>query len=132
MNDLEAEWAQSLGQVIRAVEKNWFAGVDYSATKGVLVIGLVLTCCVAALLGPLLDPRWGWLALAGMMSTAFPAVVHARQSGWPWIIGLVAPLGFVVFALAGIHSMWKALRQGGIRWRETFYSLEELRAGLVR
>ncbi|MBI3469348.1 MAG: glycosyltransferase [Planctomycetes bacterium] len=132
MNDLEAEWAQSIGGVIRGVEKNWFAGVDYSVTKSVAVIGVFLVCCFAALLGPLLDPRWGWLALAGMMSTAVPAVIHARQSRWPRITGLLAPLGFLVFAVAGIHSTWKALRQGGIRWRETFYPLAELRAGLVR
>lgn len=132
MNELEAEWAQSVGQVIRAVEKNWFAGVDYSVTKSVVVIGFILVCCVTALAGPLLDPRWGWLPLAGMMSTVLPALVHARQSHWPWITALLAPLGFAVFAVAGIHSTWKALRQGGIRWRETFYPLEELRAGLVR
>ena len=67
-----------------------------------------------------------------MMSTAVPALIHARQSRWPWVSALLAPLGFVVFALSGIYSTWKALRQGGIRWRETFYPLEELRAGMVR
>jgi hypothetical protein len=132
MRDLEAEWAQNLGQVIRAVEKNWFAGVDYSVAKSLTVIVLVLACCFAAMFGPLLDPRWGWLPLAAYLSTALTAVVHARQSHWPWISGLLAPLGFVVFALAGINSTAKALRQGGIRWRETFYPLAELRAGLVR
>jgi hypothetical protein len=32
----------------------------------------------------------------------------------------------------GINSTFVTLRQGGIRWRETFYPLDALRAGTVR
>jgi hypothetical protein len=31
-----------------------------------------------------------------------------------------------------INSTWLTLRQGGVRWRDTFYSLEALRSGTVR
>jgi len=37
-----------------------------------------------------------------------------------------------VFLYALINSTWVTVRQGGIRWRDTFYSLETLRAGTVR
>jgi hypothetical protein len=38
------------------------------------------------------------------------------------------PLMFYTLA----NSAWVTLRQGGIRWRDTFYPLEMLRAGNVR
>jgi hypothetical protein len=37
-----------------------------------------------------------------------------------------------VFLYALLNSTLVTMRQGGIRWRETFYPLEILRAGNVR
>jgi hypothetical protein len=34
--------------------------------------------------------------------------------------------------LALLNSTWVTLRQGGIRWRDTFYALEALREGTIR
>jgi hypothetical protein len=39
---------------------------------------------------------------------------------------------FPVFLYALLNSTFVTLRQGGIRWRETFYPLDDLRAGNVR
>jgi hypothetical protein len=39
---------------------------------------------------------------------------------------------FPLFLYAVLNSTCVTLRQGGIRWRETFYPLETLRAGNVR
>jgi hypothetical protein len=39
---------------------------------------------------------------------------------------------FPLFLYALLHSTIVTLRQGGIRWRETFYPLETLRAGNVQ
>ena len=45
---------------------------------------------------------------------------------------LSSPLLFPFFQFILLNSTWKTLRQGGIRWRETFYPLETLRSGNVR
>jgi hypothetical protein len=37
-----------------------------------------------------------------------------------------------LFLCAVLNSAFVTLRQGGIRWRETFYPLETLREGNVR
>lgn len=37
-----------------------------------------------------------------------------------------------LFLYAVLNSTVVTLRQGGIRWRETFYPLDKLRAGNVR
>jgi len=39
---------------------------------------------------------------------------------------------FPVFLYALLNSTFVTLRQGGIRWRDTFYPLATLRAGNVR
>ena len=42
------------------------------------------------------------------------------------------PFVVPVFLYALVNSTWVTLRQGGIRWRDTFYPLDALRSGTVR
>jgi len=130
--DLEADWANSLGESVRAVEKNWFAGVDYNVAKSVTAILFVAALCGIAIAGPWLAPGVGWIALASLWAPAVPGALQIRRAGWPWWVLPFIPLGFVLFCWAGIHSTVKTLRTGGIRWRDTFYTLAELRNGMVR
>lgn len=130
--DLEAEWALTLRDSVRAVEKNWFAAMGFNVAKSGASILFVAFLIALAIAGPLLAPPVGWIALASLWAPAIPAAFQIRRAGWPaWVLPLV-PLGFAVFCWAGIHSMVKTLRQGGIRWRDTFYTLAELRRGMVR
>lgn len=130
--DLECEWAHGVAGVVRAVEKNWFAGMNYNLPATLLVLAAMSGLWLSAALGPLLHPWAGWVALGGLLSPIVPAVLHARDIRWPLRTALLVPLGFVTFIVAGAHSTWKTIRQGGIRWRDTFYPLKELRAGVVR
>jgi hypothetical protein len=63
---------------------------------------------------------------------AVPAAILARRIGWPWFVALGVPFAVPVFVCALLNSTLKTLWRGGIRWRDTFYSLETLRAGNVR
>jgi hypothetical protein len=130
--DLEAEWAVSLPASIRAVEKNWFAAQGYSVRKSATAILFVAALIGLAIAGPFLARPAGWFALASLWAPVVPGIVQVRRAGWPvWVLPLL-PLGFLFFCWAGIHSSVKTLRQGGIRWRDTFYTLAELRRGMVR
>jgi hypothetical protein len=130
--DLEAEWANSLGDSVLAVEKNWFAAVDYSVVKSAVSILFVAAVCGIAIAGPWLAPGIGWFALASLWAPAIPGAMQIHRAGWPWWVLPFIPLGFLLFCWAGVHSTVKTLRQGGIRWRDTFYALAELRRGMVR
>jgi len=44
---------------------------------------------------------------------------------------LFTPFVFVTLFYAITRSTWITLRQGGVRWRDTFYPLDKLRAGNV-
>ena len=58
--------------------------------------------------------------------------IPARRLGWSWPSAVYAPFMFPLFLYALLNSTFVTLHQGGIRWRDTFYSIEELRAGGVR
>jgi hypothetical protein len=51
---------------------------------------------------------------------------------WPLRYAFGVPSMIPVFLYAVFRSTFVTLRQGGIRWRDTFYPLEQLRAGGVK
>ena len=53
------------------------------------------------------------------------------MDGWGVAPALAAPVAFGLMPFALLRSTWLTLRGGGVRWRDTFYSLEELRKGVV-
>jgi hypothetical protein len=58
--------------------------------------------------------------------------ILARRLGWSWKCAALVPFVYPALFYAALNSTLVTLRQGGVRWRDTFYSLEELRAGTVR
>ena len=129
---LTVEWYSSVGELVRGLEKNTFAGVDYKI--GMVVAASVLQA--VTLLWPVLalvvtrGATW-WLN-AG--SVAVIAVLYADNAGfhglkrWHWV-------GFPVTAVMFQYIVWRAtlktLRNDGINWRGTHYSLAELKTNKV-
>ena len=130
--ELDCNWAMSVPGIIRAVDKNWFAAMHYNTSASVFAVAMMFVLWFGAVLAPLLDPLWGWLGPAALALTILPGIVQAKTTGWSPLAGLFVPLGYLCMAIAAINSVWKTLRQGGVRWRDTFYPLAELRAGVVR
>src|SRR5579863_147485 len=77
-------------------------------------------------------PAAGLAAGLSPLSLILPAGVLTRRVGWSWPCAFLVPFMFPVFLYALLNSTLVTLRQGGIRWRDTFYSLDRLRAGTVR
>jgi hypothetical protein len=58
---------------------------------------------------------------------------EARRYGYsPLTLSLLHPLSVALLIVAAWNSAIKTLARGGVRWRDTFYPLSALRAGLVR
>jgi glycosyltransferase involved in cell wall biosynthesis len=130
---LSIRWYDSLWGVITGLEKNGFAALNYSLTS-------VILCTVvffAAMLLPYFPPLFLPLSEAG----GFLATVLL----WHVMYGFVAccvggsvflvpffPVAAWLMSFAFWRSAWVTLRQGGVRWRNSFYSLDELRKGLYR
>jgi glycosyltransferase involved in cell wall biosynthesis len=132
VDDVECHWGATVWSMIKIMEKNYFAALDYRlwlAVAGSIFVILVSTILV---LGLLSGTAAGLVAAFSPLSLILPAAILARRVGWSWPCAVLVPFMFPVFLYALLNSTFVALRQGGIRWRDTFYPLETLRAGNVR
>jgi len=128
-------WHRGTLAVLRGLEKNLFSGSDYS-------VGLLAAQTAAAFAlhaGPLLvglaaGTPAGWLPLATQVGCIVAAAASAAQriDKHPLVLAGLYPVSFALLTFAVWNSALRTLWRGGVRWRDTFYPLEQLRAGLVR
>jgi glycosyltransferase involved in cell wall biosynthesis len=128
---VRVKWQASARGVIRGLEKNAFASLDYARWKllGVTLVWLLLTLTPYAGALAFRDFRaWGYAAavmLAHLLYGTTSLQFGGRFSVWPM---------FPIAAMAVLYAFWRSavitLRHGGVRWRDTFYPLEELRRGV--
>ncbi|MBK7645286.1 MAG: glycosyltransferase [Planctomycetes bacterium] len=130
-HDCEAEWAPSLRGIVKATEKNLFAQMRFHFWLTLACGGLLLCAWVGAIAGLFAGGTAGACAFAGLLSIVLPAALLARRARMEAAPALLVPWAVMVLFLAIANSAWVTLRQGGVRWRGTLYTLDELRAGQV-
>jgi glycosyltransferase involved in cell wall biosynthesis len=128
---LAVDWYPSLGSAIRGLEKNAFAaGGNYSVPLTLGSVALIVATLVlpyAAIWRARGVARWLLAGTIGVQAVSF--VVTGRLNSRRALRYVPAfPLLALLFCYAILRSAALALRHGGIRWRETFYPLAELRA----
>jgi len=121
-------WIRGAMGLVRNLEKNLFAFLKFR-------FSLVIAACVAVLflnvwpfLAVFVAPGWSRLPFA--FAVAMIAVRYyqsAEAIGVPAITFLLNPLSAILTAFAILGSAFAAIRDGGITWRGTKYSLEDLR-----
>ena len=125
-------WHAGLGNLIRGVTKNFFAGAGYNV--GIVALGIagMLLLNVAPFLGVVFGHGWVRVlaAVAVSIAVSFHAAVAFTLRVSP-LYALTHALGAVLLTYMLLLSTVVTLRQGGIIWRDTFYPLDELKRGLV-
>lgn len=129
---VSVEWYASFRELVRGLEKNTFAGVDYRPSlvlAASLAQFLVFVWPVIALL--VTGGATFWLNATIVVALA---VLYADNAGfhglkrWHWV-------GFPLTAILFQYIVWNATiktwLRDGINWRDTHYSLAELRANKV-
>jgi hypothetical protein len=131
-DDVECHWGTTAWSTVKIMEKNYFAAVDYRL--GLVMAGSVFVMLIFAtlVLGLISQTAAGLAAALSPLSLILPGGILAGRLGWRWLRAVYIPLMFPLFLYAVLNSTFVTLRQGGIRWRDTFYPLEVLRAGNVR
>src|SRR5437899_2000278 len=84
------------------------------------------------ILGLMAGTAAGLTTALSPLTLIMPASILARRLGWPWPCAVFVPFMVPAFLYALVNSTWVTLRQGGIRWRDTFYALDALRSAPVR
>lgn len=127
---VSVRWYPGLWAMVRGLEKNTFAAIGYRpwlaavGVSGLLLIAWGPWIAVATLPG---WPRWLGLATALIPWVAAGAAGAIGTAGAGLAVGMLAPVGFTITALAIARSAIICMRRGGIRWRDSFYPLEQLR-----
>jgi len=129
---VSVRWHPGIRGLIQGVEKNAFPAARYNLLLGATAPWLMLWAGWAPVIGlllPGLAPRLAALAAWGGILLCYREVERSvRVRLWQ---AALMPLGISIFVYAFFRSMAVTLRQRGVRWRGTFYPLEDLRRGRV-
>ncbi len=129
---LSVEWYHSLGELVRGLEKNMFAGVDYRISLSIaggltqLMLGVAPLAAVPFVSGP------SRLVLAAqILFSATIFTIMAARARVPRAAGLLYPVASLLFVAILWRTMILNLAHGGLQWRGTFYPLRQLKANRV-
>jgi hypothetical protein len=133
-------WHTSAFGIVRGLQKNFFGGTGYSVGKVVLhtlaILALQAGPAAFLLAGLALDrlaagAPWPFLAQQGALLLMLRSTSR-RLSRSPLGLWVAYPLAVALLLYAYWNSTIRTLRDGGVRWRDTFYPLDVLRRGVVR
>ncbi len=125
---ITVEWYSSVSEMIRGLEKNSAAPLEYNAAS-------VVGACLLIIFGIL----WPFLAL--FLSSGWPQLVYATAAavlllanaltavniGQPLWQALLFPVAIALFTYIQLRGIFLLSWRGGIQWRDTFYPLAELK-----
>jgi len=127
---MRVRWYSSLWEAIRGLEKNTFAGLEYSLLRvalAVISITLLMIWPFIALLLANGTALWLHLGVAAIHLVLF-AGVHAQIGTRIFPGFLTFPIAALLFLFTVVRATWVTVAQGGITWRGTFYPLDQLRS----
>ena len=132
---LRVAWYSNVGEMIRGLEKNSFGpGANYSyARQLAIVVFLWLFSVMPALsvLAGFYSPDPILLGAGGLaiLTTIVVSLLMPRKSPREVAAYLLLPIGVLLMSVIMLRAAYLCLRNGGIDWRGTHYSVAELRAG---
>jgi len=120
------------GACVKLLEKNNFAALDFRLGLALALSG-VRDSYFRRNRPRVAGRDRGWAHAALLPVDADSAGEHSgAASGLAVALRGFSCRSWCPCSLSMVNSTWVTLRQGGIRWRDTFYSLETLRTGTVR
>jgi Glycosyl transferase family 2 len=132
LDEVRVRWHSGLRNIIAGVTKNMFAGCGYSVAYAAFALLLPLAFSISPLFGVIFAS--GWARAFAAVALAAVLGMHAftlASAGRSPLYALTNPIGAILFDWMIVRSTVVTLWQGGVRWRDTFYSLDELRKNMV-
>lgn len=130
---VRVRWQDSAWGVICGLEKNAFASMGYSVARMLgftVFFSLIFFAPFVVTMFATLESALGYVATLILLHVTFGRLSAAFGGS------VVVTPGLIFGAVGVLFAFWRSafltLRQGGVNWRETFYSLKDLRAGEYR
>jgi len=128
---LQLQWYPDLKSAMRGLEKNAFAMFEYRTAPLLSTAAVAMVLTLGPWVAAILAPGWHrlpWLAADALVGASLGFAGHEMMDNFPWPLSLFYPLAQMLLTWAALRSAWLTLSQGGVRWRDTFYPLRELRS----
>lgn len=126
---LRVEWYPSLSAAVRGLEKNIFAGIGYSMTALFFVLFAMLLFHVLPYAGVWVPGGWhqALFALSILSMLGVYGLYTVRVSNDKPYDLVLLPLFALMYLYVFVRACVLTLTRGGMDWRGTFYTLEELK-----
>jgi hypothetical protein len=129
---ISLRWAKGAMGMVDNLTKNFFAIMSFQWWRMLLSAFALALLNLMPFLGIWLAHGWERLPYALALASIFAIYVGMSwESDIPAYYFVLHPVGAVLFVYIMLRSMLLTLASGGVVWRGTFYSLEELRRGMV-
>jgi len=129
LGEITVRWQIGFGGMIRGLEKNFFAALDFRLAFVFFVVAVLITVGVMPFVGLFIGPWWTRAVCAAGVGSVAAVLAEAKgQHGVKWYHGLFLPVGALACAFALLRSTVLTLKNGGVRWRDHLYPLDELKA----
>ena len=125
-------WYHHVPAMIRGLEKNTYGAVaGYRPTRALLAALAMAAFALAPLLAwwPGLPAGISAVGAAALLAPPLCTLLGRRRFGLQWAPSFFTPVGLLILSWALLLSGLHCGRQGGIRWRGTFYPVAALRQG---
>jgi len=132
---LRVTWYENIGQMIRGLEKNSFGpGANYSYLRQFAIVALLWLFALVPGLSVLAGFYWLDPILLGagglaVLTTIAVALLMPRRNRSEIVAYILLPVGILLMSVILLRAALLCLRNGGVDWRGTHYSIAELRAG---
>ena len=125
---MQVEWYTGLPQAIRGLNKNAFAGLNYSLPLALTgVVSLFVTNVFPFVAVFFVSGLARWLFALSVLIVFSVYALNKRRSRLGVLYAALHPFGVSVLCYATLESACKALWRGSVSWRGTAYPLSELR-----
>jgi cellulose synthase/poly-beta-1,6-N-acetylglucosamine synthase-like glycosyltransferase len=130
---ISVESHQTLPGAVRGLNKSMFSGLDYRIGAMVAGVLMLFLTNVLPVFGLFSRSTTGILCRLNIFSTFLVYAYRAKHVGdeTPWWYAVLHPFGIGIFIYAMVRSASTTLVNGGIEWRETRYSLKDLKDNAI-
>ncbi len=129
---ISIRWARGAMGVVNNLTKNFFAILSFQRWRTLLSAFMLAFLNLLPFLGVLFARGWARLPYAIALASMF--LVYVGMSWYskvrPYYL-LLHPVSTTLFIYTLLRSMFQTLRNRGVVWRGTRYSLDELKRGMV-
>ncbi len=126
------QWGRGAFGIVRNLTKNMFASMQFSWARAIAACVLFCFLNLFPFVGLALAPGWARLPFAvalAALAALYGGLSRLMRVSPLWVI--LHPLSSLLLLYTMARSMAHAVRHHGIIWRGTWYSLEDLRKGMV-